>query len=405
MELVITEIAEHIVCAWFEGNMLSDVLVCNNRTEYNIGDIYIGKVKNLVNNINASFIDIGSSELCFLQCRTYESPFVIKGGDINCKKILKREEEVIVQITKDSMKTKNQAVTSSLSLPGRYLVLTKKNGISISKKITDVVRRKELKELFSDVDEEANHGFIVRTNAADAPDESILAEKTYLEEHYEAILKKAVNSNVYTRLYKTAPEYVDAVKDSYNGELTRIITDIPHVYDEINEYVRSLGLGFSDIISFYDDKSYSLDAMHGLSLKLKKALMRKVWLDCGAYLVIDITEACVVIDVNSGKAVTKKKDSEETFYKINIEAAKEIMRQLKLRNLSGIIIADFIDMQDKEHNEMLLAQLRKLAKEDKVKTNVLDITALGLVEMTRMKQRKPLHERLSIKNDDLQVIE
>ena len=198
---------------------------------------------------------------------------------------------------------------------------------------------------------------------------------------------------------------LDAVKDSYNGELTRIITDIPHVYDEINEYVRSLGLGFSDIISFYDDESYSLDAMHGLSLKLKKALMRKVWLDCGAYLVIDATEACVVIDVNSGKAVTKKKDSEETFYKINIEAAKEIMRQLKLRNLSGIIIVDFIDMQDKEHNEMLLAQLKKLAKEDKVKTNVLDITALGLVEMTRMKQRKPLHERLSIKNDDLQVIE
>lgn len=170
------------------------------------------------------------------------------------------------------------------------------------------------------------------------------------------------------------------------------------------EYVRSLGLGFSDIISFYDDESYSLDAMHGLSLKLKKALMRKVWLDCGAYLVIDATEACVVIDVNSGKAVTKKKDSEETFYKINIEAAKEIMRQLKLRNLSDYYCR-FIDMQDKEHNEMLLAQLKKLAKEDKVKTNVLDITALGLVEMTRMKQRKPLHERLSIKNDDLQVIE
>lgn len=127
MELVITEIAEHIVCAWFEGNILSDVLICNNRTEYNIGDIYIGKIKNIVNNINASFIDIGSSELCFLQCRTYESPFVIKGGDLNCKKILKREEDVIVQITKDSMKTKNQAVTSSLSLPGRYLVLTKKN--------------------------------------------------------------------------------------------------------------------------------------------------------------------------------------------------------------------------------------------------------------------------------------
>ncbi len=405
MELVITEIAEHIVCAWFEGNMLSDVSVCNNRTDYNIGDIYIGKVKNLVNNINASFIDIGSGELCFLQCRKYESPYVIKGGDLKCENILKREEDVLVQITKDSMKTKNQAVTSSLSLPGRYLVLTKKKGINISKKITDVIRRKELKKLFLDMDDEANYGFIVRTNAADAPDESILAEKTYLEGLYKDILKKAVSSNVYTRLYKTAPEYVEAVKDSYNGELTRIVTDIPHVYNEINEYARNLGHEFSDAISLYDDESYSLDAMYGLSLKLKKALMRKVWLDCGAYLVIDAAEACVVIDVNSGKAVTKKKDSEETFYKINIEAAKEIMRQLKLRNLSGIIIVDFIDMQDKEHNEMLLAQLKKLAKEDKVKTNVLDITALGLVEMTRMKQRKPLHELLSIKNDDLHVIE
>lgn len=403
MELVITKIAEHVVCAWFCGNVLSDVLVCNNRTEYNIDDIYIGKIKNIVNNINASFVDIGNTNLCFLQCRPYEAPFVIKGGGISCEKVLKREQDIIVQITKDSMKTKNQAVTSSIALPGRYLVLTKKNGVNISKKITDIKRRKELKELFSDVGKE--HGFIVRTNAAYAPDERILAEKSYLEKLYAGILKKAVGSNVYTRLYAATPEYIDAVKDSYSGQLTRIVTDIPYVYDEINEYVRNTEPEYLDIISFYDDKSYPLDALFGLSFKLKKALMRKVWLDCGAYLVIDVTEACVVIDVNSGKTVTKRKDSEETFFNINIEAAKEIMRQLRLRNLSGIIIIDFIDMKDREHNEALLEELRELARKDKVNTNVLDITALGLVEMTRMKQRKPLYERLTIKNDEIQVIQ
>ncbi len=403
MELVITEIAGCVVCAWFCDNTLSDIIICGNRKEYNIDDIYIGKVKNIVNNINASFVDIGGANPCFMQCKSYEAPLVLKGGMISCKDALKREQDVIVQIIKDSVKTKNQAVTSTLSIPGRYLILTRKKGISISRKIKDRQRRNELKELFDLNDED--YGFIVRTNAEHASDAKILEEKRYLSMLYKEILDKAVHSKTYTRLYKAPPEYIDAVKNSNLNQLTRIVTDIPYIYDDIMEYVSSAEPEFSNIISFYDDRGFSLDALFSISDKIKRLLKKKVWLDSGAYLIIDVTEACIVIDVNSGKAVNNNNDTEQTFFNINIEAANEIMRQLRLRNLSGIIIIDFIDMRNEEHNDALLSELKHLSEKERISTNVLDMTSLGLIEMTRMKQKKPLHERLMSDDDRLLIIQ
>ncbi len=389
MELLITKKSEKIICAWFEEKKLIQVHVHDiGSDDYNIGDIYVGKIKNVVNNINAAFIDIGSDSPCFLQTRDIGS--------------LKREKDIIVQIQKDEHKTKNQSVTTMFTLTGRYLILTTKNQISISKKITNVIKRNELKELLSEaLSSENSIGFIVRTNAMYADTADILKEKEYLISLYKSILIKANSAKSGSRIYKADKGYISDIRDSYTNTLERIITDDENIYNELKEYTENECVEYHDKIVLYYDESYSLDSLFSLSTNIKKALMRRTWLDSGAYVLCDVTEALTVFDVNSGKAIGKKKDREETFFKINLEAAEEIMHLLRLRNLTGIIIVDFIDMDNEEHKTELMKTLRTLASKDPIKTTVIDMTALGLVEITRRKQLKPLHESVIIKEDKL----
>ena len=389
MELLITKKSEKIICAWFEDNRLIQVHIHDAISEeYNIGDIYVGKIKNVVNNINAAFVDIGSDTPCFLQTH----------DEVN----LKREKDIVVQILRDEHKTKNKSVTTTLTLTGRYLILTTKNQISISKKITDVTKRKELKELLSENNTNIEEcGFIVRTNANYADTDAILQEKEYLVSLYKNITSKAKSAKVASRLYSAYSGYISDIRDSYTNTLNRIITDDEVIYNELCDFTKNECKDLHDKIELYTDKSYSLDSLFSLSVKLKKAIMRKTWLDSGAYVLCDVTEAFTVFDVNSGKAIGKKKDREDTFFKINIEAAEEIMRLLRLRNLTGIIIIDFIDMNDEENKAELMKTLRTLAAKDPIKTTVVDMTALGLVEITRRKQLKPLHENVYVKDDEL----
>ena len=389
MELLITKKSEKIICAWFEDKNLIQVHIHDeNSGDYNIGDIYVGKIKNVVNNINAAFVDIGSENPCFLQTMDVGS--------------LKRERDIVVQILRDEHKTKNQSVTTMLTLTGRYLILTVKNQISISKKITDVSKRKELKELLGENDSNIPHcGFIVRTNANYADTDVILREKEQLMSVYNNIIKKAENAKVATKIYSSCKGYIADIRDSYTNTLERIITDDEVIYNELCDYTKNECKDLNNRIEFYNDKSYSLDSFFSLSVKLKKALMRRTWLDSGAYVLCDVTEALTVFDVNSGKAIGKKKDREDTFFKINNEAAEEIMRLLRLRNLTGIIIIDFIDMHNEENKAELMKNLRSLAAKDPIKTTVVDMTALGLVEITRRKQLKPLHESVYVTDDEL----
>lgn len=397
MELVITEYINNIICAWFSEKRLVRVHSYNPGSLYNVGDIYIGKVKNIVKNINAAFVDIGADELCFLQLKENDD--------------VKMENEIAVQIVREGIRTKQPVVSRGISVAGRYLIITDKKGINVSKKIKNIIRRKELKELLinseSDNKEKeiGKFGFIVRTNAENIDDKDIIREKEYLIQVYADIIRKEKLLPVYSALYKAESGYIEAVRDSYASDITRIITDIPDIYYDIKDYMKISCPDMTDILSLYTDNDYPLDSLFGISVKIKKALQKKVWLDSGAYIVIDVTEACVVIDVNSGKLIKgKKAEAEQNFFKINCEAAEEIMLQLKLRNLSGIIIIDFIDMKSPEYNRRLLAVLSELASKDIVSCNVVDITKLGLVEMTRKKQNRPLYEQFKITDDKLVII-
>lgn len=203
-------------------------------------------------------------------------------------------------------------------------------------------------------------------------------------------MERARTRTCFTKVYQAEPEFVHFLRESGRHIFDRIITDEPSVYELLKDTE-----AFSDeTVVLYEDESYSLDKLLGIGQKLEKALVRHVWLKSGASLVIEYTEALTVIDVNSEKAIAGRQSSESTFFKINLEAAKEAARQIRIRNISGIILIDFIDMKKKEHIQALLQELENEFRKDKVKTTVIDITKLGLVEITRMKRRKPLWESL-----------
>lgn len=395
MNLIITGYKGKKICALYDDKRMVQVDILSSEDKPTVGSVYIGKVKNIVPNINAAFVDIGIGELCFMQLddRIGKSPAYKRNGELVK---LCREDELVVQYTREGIKTKQPAVSVNITLTGRYIIKTSKNDISISSKIRDKQKRKELtgwiKGTADDSSDNYAHGYIVRTNAADISKEQLLCEKDNLDTLYDNIMLKAGYSTVFSCLYHAPDEIIGIVRDGYISEVDRIITDDRKTYELLAEYAGQSEPQLSEKLEYYED-TYSLAALYSVESNLSNALGKKVWLKSGAYLIIEPTEACTVIDVNSGKAIAGKKIKEETIYKINLEAATEIMKQLRLRNISGMIIADFIDMEEKEHKEMLMGQLKELAVYDPVKTTVIDITKLGLVEMTRKKVKKTVYEQ------------
>ncbi len=207
-------------------------------------------------------------------------------------------------------------------------------------------------------------------------------------------MKESSSRTCYSCLYKNLPAYITGIRDSYAGKLEEIITDCPDLYDQLKEYLENSQKEDAEKLKLYTDDLLSLGKLYSLENALSKALDKRVWLKSGGYLVIEPTEAMVVIDVNTGKYEGKKK-LEETVLKINLEAAAEIARQLRLRNLSGIIMVDFIDMNQEAHKEALMDALRAAVAKDPVKTVVVEMTRLNLVEITRKKLRRPLYEQVA----------
>lgn len=347
-----------------------------------IGNIYVGRVSNILKNINAAFVDVEKGLSCYLPLEDYHGDRALRTGDL-----------LTVQITKDRIKSKQPAVSSTIALTGEYVVVHAADNIGVSSKIKDEPKRTLLKEcitgaldLFSAGKkcEDIIYGGIVRTKAASVDTELVVEETVKLLCELDEIMHRARYSTGYTCLYRKLPAYVSDIEELGNTDDLEVVTDIMSIADECES-------ACSRVPVIYDDSSISLTALYNLKTILNKALSTRAYLKSGAYLVIEPTEAMTVIDVNSGKAI-KGSNAEEIIYKINIEAAREISRQLRLRNLSGIIIVDFISMKSSENNAGLMELLKRLAAEDRVLTTVVDITRLGLVEMTRKKIKKPLHE-------------
>jgi len=354
-----------------------------------LGNIYIGKVNHIVKNINAAFVDIGGGQMGYLNLSDADILFVDQ-RPYNGK--LRQGDEIIVQVERDAVKTKAPVLTGNLNVTGRYFVLTSgKKQIGFSTKITDQAWKQEMKSYLESRKAE-DFGMIVRTNAYKVPKEELESELIQLMDSFKEMLDNAKHRTCYSLLYSSAPSYLTGLRDSLKSSLEAVITDEPDIYEAIKDYLNQCQPEDLRLLTMYEDHLLPLGKLYRIEKTMKEALGKRVWLKSGGYLVIEPTEALVVIDVNTGK-YSGKKELRETIKKVNLEAAEEIGHQLRLRNLSGIIIIDFIDMEAEEDRRMLMERLDGILSKDPVKTTVVEMTKLNLVEVTRKKIRKPLYEQ------------
>ena len=354
-----------------------------------LGNIYVGKVKNIVPNIGAAFVEIESGVNCYYDMKDAEhAVFTHKIG----KKPLCIGDELVVQISKEAVKTKAPTVTGNISFTGRYAVLTHGNTrIGVSSKIPKKVRE-EYKERLRQFQND-RFGIIVRTNANDAPFQDVLDEISRLKAEYEKIMSAAPTRVCFSCLRSAPPSYISNLKNVYMEGMEEIIVGDPELYTRIQAFFAAEIPEKEGLLRLYDDSAFPLGKLYSTQTAIEKALREKVWLRNGGYLVIQPTEALTVIDVNSGKSAGKGKN-EEGILKINLEAAREAARQIRLRNLSGIIIIDFINLESEENVGLLLKEFRMRLAGDPIQTTLVDITPLNLVEVTRKKVHRPLYEQI-----------
>lgn len=396
-KLIVTELNHavtfhktRILTALTEDGRLSEIYAEPTEQNLRIGSIYIGKVRKIVPNIQAAFVDIAPGVSTYLSLEHTEHCHRVRAQNAAGKIVL--GDELLVQIQKDAKGGKVPTVTTNLSLAGEYLVLTTGDRkLGISGKI-DPDTRKKLKAAAESMPRK-DYGIIVRTNACFAKEEELEKERVQLDRILTAILRKSETRSCYSCLYHGIPQYIRLMHRVRPDRVTEIVTDLPEICQELTAEQQNQSLPLPPV-RLYED-SYPLASAAGLSSQLEKALRKKVWLKSGGSLIIEPTEALTVIDVNTGKSISGKHSKELHYQKTNREAALEIARQIRLRNLSGIILIDFINMKSEEANHALMRQMQMLLQEDPVPAQVIDRTALGLVEITRKKISKCLADQLT----------
>lgn len=380
----------YIVTSIFEDDRLAEI-VCEKEEDASLlGNIYIGKVKNIVKNLNAAFIQISPEQTCYYSIDECHDPiYVKKQGKSNS---LVQGDEIVVQISKEAIKTKDPVVTTNIALTGQYVILSTENkNIGISNKMSRDAK-KHYKELLEEFRSD-EYGFIVRTNAKGVPDELVISEVQAKIAEYHQLTATAIHRTCYSCLKKGDRQYMQQIQGAYREQLELIQTDDEEIYNDILDYCKISEPDLAKKVSLYTDSMLSLSSLKNIRGEIDNALKERVWLRSGAYLVIQPTEALTVVDVNSGKKISKN-DPQANFFEINIEAAKEIAHQLRLRNISGICIIDFIDMISEEYNKKLIQCFIDEIKRDPIPVNFVEMTKLGLVEITRKKVRKSLAQQL-----------
>ena len=392
-KLLLTYYKNKILLLYIQDNRLVFAQAFSEKNESILGNIYVGKVTNVVKNIDAAFVEIYPGQICFLPLK--ECRHAILTNRTFDKRIL-AGDEIIVQVVKEAAKTKQPSVTANISFTGTYCVVTtgkKKIGYSNKLKVFEKEKLEKFSSDFFAKSENLNPslGYVFRTNCRELHGnfEPLSEELSALTQKADDFLNTAVHRTCYSLLAESPAPFLSALKSMYQNEYDEIITDDKELFEKLKDCD---GLP-NEKIRFYEDERLPLQKLYSVETKLSEALSKQVWLKSGGYLVIEPTEALTVIDVNTGKSIGKC-TPEEHYFRTNKEAALEIARQLKLRNLSGIIIVDFINMESKEMEEELMGVLKSSLKGDSVKTSVVDITPLGLVEITRQKINKPLAEQM-----------
>jgi ribonuclease E len=350
------------------------------------GNIYLGKVQNVLPGMEAAFVDIGTPKNAVLYRGDvqYDAEDIVeKTGQMRIEQMLKPRQMVLCQVTKNPISAKGARLTQEVSLPGRFVVLIPNSKTyGISKRLPDDVR-KRLRNILDRV-KPAQHGLIVRTAAENATEHELHADMTRLLEQWTQIEAKAKRANSPTLLYREPELAVRVIREEFNADYRGVIIDDQRLFEDVKDYIGAFNPELADRVEFYDAAAEGLPLYERQHIheQLHKALDRKVWLPSGGSLIIEHTEALTVIDVNTGKNVGTS-NLEETVFRNNLEAAEEVAKQLRLRDIGGIVVIDFIDMEIKDNRRKVVEAFRSALARDKTRTQVFDISELGLVEMTR----------------------
>ncbi len=393
--MVVRQHDDRTQIAVLEDNVLVEHYVDKASHQSYVGNVYLGKVQNVLPSMEAAFVDIGKGRNAVLYAG--EVNFDASGLEGESKRIesaLKSGQSILVQVTKDPIGHKGARLTSQVSLPGRYLVYVPgANMTGISRKLPDT-ERSRLKQILKHVMPE-NAGVIVRTAAEGASEEELSRDVARLAAQWEAIEKKAKTASAPDLLYSEPDLTLRVVRDIFNEDFNNLVIASDSEWDLVDEYVRYVAPHLAERMQRWDE-SGDVFAAYRIDEQLAKALERKVWLPSGGSLVIDHTEAMNIIDVNTGKFTGQGGNLEQTVTRNNLEAAEEIVRQLRLRDLGGIIVIDFIDMVLESNRELVLRRLLECLARDRTKHQVAEVTSLGLVQMTRKRVGSGLLEAFSV---------
>ena len=350
------------------------------------GNIYLGRVQNVLPGMEAAFVDIGTPKNAVLyrgDVQFDKEDVVEQGADPRIEQVLKARQLILCQVTKNPIAAKGGRLTQEVSLPGRFVVLIPDSRTyGISKRLPEGERRR-LRGILDRIKPE-QHGIIVRTAAENATEHELTTDMTRLLAQWDAIRSAAEKANSPTLLYREPPLAVRVIREEFTSEYRGVVIDDPVLFAEVRDYIQAFNPEFADRVELYNPSADELPLFEQYRVheQLLKALDKKVWLPSGGSLIIEHTEALTVIDVNTGKNVGKSNLEETVFYN-NLEAAEEIARQLRLRDIGGIIVIDFIDMEIRENRRKVLESFKDALARDKTRTQVFEISELGLVEMTR----------------------
>jgi ribonuclease E len=391
--MLITETEERLQIAVVEGRDLVEHYVTRTGARSMVGNVYLGKVQNVLPGMEAAFIDVGRGRNAVLYAGEVSYDEDVEAGGRRIESVLKPGQSVVVQVTKDPLRGKGARLTAQVSLPGRYLVYVPDGSASgISRRLPDA-ERERLRRIVKRI-RPSEAGVIVRTAAEGASEEDLAADLERLKKTWDSIKGKARRGRAPKALYEE-PELTErVVRDVFSpAEFQQIVTDSREVFERVRAYLQDVAPELVERIQHHDGPLPLFEDFH-VAEQIHKALERKVWLPSGGYVIIDRVEAMTVIDVNTGKHVGKT-NLEETVAQTNMEAAEEIARQLRLRDIGGIIVIDFIDMLLERNRAQVILTLQEALARDKTRSQVFDITPLGLLEVTRKKVSAGLLESFS----------
>lgn len=391
-----------------EDGKLQEILIERAQEKTLVGNVYRGVVRNVLPAIQAAFVDIGLERNGFLHVSDITSEVAacreIAGEDVEglgvtgkasnrepIDKMIQKGQEVLAQIIKEPIGTKGVRISTNISIAGRYLVMMPgAQQIGISRRIEDFAERRRLRHILRDLQTPPDVGFIVRTVGQGASKEDFEKDILYLTDLWQGIQRQVPNAPCPSLIHEELNLALRVLRDALTEDVSKIVVDSKDEYANITRFVNALMPNMGAKIVYHSDRDHIFDS-HGIEKEIEKAQRRKVWLKCGGYLIIEQTEAMVVIDVNSGRCLNKN-NIDDTILETNMQAVEEAARQIRLRNIGGIIIIDFIDMHSRKHQRMVENAMQKAVKWDKAKTNIFPLSPLGILQMTRERVKESLSE-------------